>query len=99
MSKYHYLVPFFVTVILVSVFGFFFYMHVLQQLRLCMHNPLPWDDRYTLFIRHADFLLLVRLVVDGLPIMDTTTLFTLVDQWSPETHNLHLPCGEATVTL
>jgi hypothetical protein len=71
-----------ISVILVSIFIFFFYMQVLQQLRLCMHNPLLWDDRYILFIRHVDFLLLVRLVTGGLPIMDTTALFTLVDRWA-----------------
>jgi hypothetical protein len=31
--------------------------------------------------------------------MDNDALTTLVDRWRPETHSLHLPCGEMTITL
>jgi hypothetical protein len=68
-------------------------------LRIHTHSPLPWDDQYTLFIGRAGFLPLARLVNMESLIMDSATLSSLVDQWRPETHSFHLPCGEATVTL
>jgi hypothetical protein len=57
------------------------------------------DERYALFIRHAGFLLLARLLTGGLLMIDSTVLTTLVDQWRSETHMFHLPCGETTVMV
>jgi hypothetical protein len=71
----------------------------LHPLRIRTHNPLMWDERYEPFIRHAVFLPLARLVTDGLPMMDSAALMTLMDQWHPETHMLHLSCGVTTVML
>jgi hypothetical protein len=71
----------------------------LQPLRIHTHNPLTWDERYTLFIRRVGFLSLARLLIGGPPMMDSTTLMTLVFQWCLKTHTFHLPCGETTVTL
>jgi hypothetical protein len=62
-------------------------------------HPLTWDERYEPFIRRVGFLPLAQLVTSGLSMMDSTALMTLVDQWRPETHTFHLPCGETTVTL
>jgi hypothetical protein len=31
--------------------------------------------------------------------MDSAVLTALMDQWRPETHTFHLPCGETTVML
>jgi hypothetical protein len=58
-----------------------------------------WYERYVPFIRCAGFLSLARLVIGGLSMMYYATLTVLVDQWRPETHMFHLPCGETTVTL
>jgi hypothetical protein len=52
-----------------------------------------------LFIHHAGFLSLVRLINRGLPLMDAAVLTTLMDRWHPETHMFHLPSGEIIVTL
>jgi hypothetical protein len=45
------------------------------------------------------FLPLARLIIDGLSMMDSTALMTLVDWCYPETHMFHLSCGETMVTL
>jgi hypothetical protein len=34
-----------------------------------------------------------------MPLMDATTLMTLMDRWRPETHTIHLLSGEIMVTL
>jgi hypothetical protein len=57
------------------------------------------DEWYEPFICHAGFLSLARLFTYDLPLMDSTVLTALVDQWCLETHMFHLPCGKATVTL
>jgi hypothetical protein len=71
----------------------------LQPLRIRTHKPLTWDEWYASFIRCARFLSLARLLTGDLTVMDSTALMTLVDQWHPETHTFHLPCGETTVML
>jgi hypothetical protein len=73
--------------------------HRLQPLRICTHSPLMRDERYAPFIRHAGFLLLARLLTSGLPMIDSTALMALVDQWHSETHTFHLSCGETTVMV
>jgi hypothetical protein len=68
-------------------------------LRIYMHSPLSWDERYAPFIRRAGFLPLARIMSGHLSLMDSAVLMTLVDRWRPETHMFLLPCGEITVTL
>jgi hypothetical protein len=58
-----------------------------------------WYERYVTFIRHAGFLSLAHLVIGGLSMMYYAALTALVDQWRPETHMFHLPCGETTMML
>jgi hypothetical protein len=79
--------------------GLFHMLQYLSPLRIRTHSPLPWDDRYTEYIRRAGFLPLARLITVGLPMMDSSALTALVDRWRPETHTFHLPAGELTVTL
>jgi hypothetical protein len=81
----------------------FFYCCCVQQhlkpLRIRTHNPLMWDKRYELFICRAGLLPLAWLITRGMPLMDATTLMTLMDRWRPETHTIHLLSGEIMVTL
>jgi hypothetical protein len=63
------------------------------------HSLLTWDEWYTPFIRHAGFLLLARLITDGLSMMDFAALMALMHRWRPETHMFHLKCGKTIVTL
>ncbi|XP_066347865.1 serine/threonine-protein phosphatase 7 long form homolog [Miscanthus floridulus] len=58
-----------------------------------------WDECYTPYICHAGFLELVRIVNYDLPALDPALLTVAVDRWRPETHTLHLPCGEMTMTM
>jgi hypothetical protein len=51
------------------------------------------------FIRCVRFLPLARLVTDGLPLMNSIALTTLVDQWRSVPHTFHLLCGETMMTL
>jgi hypothetical protein len=74
-------------------------LQLLHPLMIHTHNPLLWDERYTPFIRCAGFLPLARLVTGSLPMMDSVTLTTLVDQCCPKTHTFHLSCGETTMML
>jgi hypothetical protein len=74
-------------------------LQVLKPLRPRTHTPLQWDDKYTPFIRRSGFLPLATLIKTGLLKMDNAALTALVDQWRPETHSFHLPCGEMTITL
>jgi hypothetical protein len=32
-------------------------------------------------------------------VFNARTITVMVDQWRPETHSFHLPCGKMTVTL
>jgi hypothetical protein len=59
---------------------YFLYMQMLQPFRIYMHNPLSWDEWYTLFIRRASFLPLAKLINIGLLIMKFAVLSTLVDR-------------------
>jgi hypothetical protein len=71
----------------------------LKPLRLPEHFPLPWDERYALYLARAGFLDIALVVVHGLPVMDDPLLSALVDRWRLETHSFHLPCGEMTVGM
>jgi hypothetical protein len=74
-------------------------IQLLHLLRICTHNPMMWDEWYSLFIRRMGFLPLARLIIGGLPMMDFAALMTPIDRRRPETHTFHLPCDETTVTL
>src|SRR6185436_10239246 len=50
-------------------------------------------------LREASLLTLSRLVEVGPIQLDRSLLTALVDRWRPETHTIHLPCGEMTPTL
>jgi hypothetical protein len=71
----------------------------LKPLRVREHFPLPWDERYALYLARAGFLDIALVVVHGLPMMDGPLLSALVDRWRPETHSFDLPCGEMIVSL
>nr|CCI55407.1 PH01B015M02.8 [Phyllostachys edulis] len=62
-------------------------------------HPLDWDERYVTHVRSAGLLALARIVINGLPRIDGSTLTALVDQWRPETHTFHLSSGEMAITL
>lgn len=60
---------------------------------------MPYDERYTPFLRRAQLLGVASIVARGMPTFNSAALTALVDRWRPETHTFHLPCGEMTVTL
>ncbi|WVZ92324.1 hypothetical protein U9M48_038399 [Paspalum notatum var. saurae] len=62
-------------------------------------HHLSWNERYAPYIQKAGMLDLARVVTSGLPPLDLALLTALVDRWRSETHTLHLPCGEMTITL
>uniref|UniRef100_K4AL80 Aminotransferase-like plant mobile domain-containing protein n=1 Tax=Setaria italica TaxID=4555 RepID=K4AL80_SETIT len=71
----------------------------LKPLRVQVHSPLRWDERYASYLQRAGFLDIAVQVVAGLPPMDGPLWTAMVDWWCLETHNFHLPCGEVTVTM
>jgi hypothetical protein len=75
------------------------FLQLLHPLRIRTHIPLMWHKCSTLFTRRAGFLPLARLIIDGLSMMYSAALTTLVDRWRPETHMFHLLCGETTVII
>ena len=54
-----------------------------------------------LFFRlsEAGLLTIGRLAESGSVKLDRSLLMALVDRWRPETHTIHLPCGEMSPTL
>ena len=50
-------------------------------------------------LRGSGLLTLCRLVEGGPIQLDRSLLTAFVDRWRPETHTLHLPCGEMTPML
>jgi hypothetical protein len=76
---------------------------VLKWLHLRCHEvhgkKMPYDERYTQYIKKTGLLPFVHLVSRSTPHMNPCAITTLGDQWRPETHSFHLPCGEMTVTL
>ena len=53
----------------------------LVPLRLCMHQPHRWDERYRPYIQHAGFLEIVRVFNTGLPILDPVVITAAVDRY------------------
>lgn len=76
---------------------------VLKWLHLRCHEvhgkKMPYDERYTQYIKKTGLLPFVHLVSRSTPHMNPCAITALVDRWRPETHSFHLPCGEMTVTL
>ena len=75
---------------------------MIPPLRMRCHGTtvnMEYDERYTLFYRRARLLGFVLKFKRKPPTLVHTALTDLVDQWRPETHIFHLPCGEMTVTL
>jgi hypothetical protein len=101
MIAFMYLTYFVIMLLRMGIIFLYYYCvpQCLHPLRIHMHSPLTWDERYMSFIWHAGLLPLDQLLTGGLPMMDLTALTTLVDRRRPETHMFHLPCGETTVTL
>jgi hypothetical protein len=83
----------------VVIIEFYCFSQDLKPLRVREHFPLPWDERYALYLARAGFLDIALVVVRGFPVMDDPLLSALVDRWHLETHSFHLPCGEMTVNL
>jgi hypothetical protein len=53
----------------------------LPHLKLRTHTrQLRWDERYTPYIRHASFLELLRVVREGLPLLNPALLSAAVDR-------------------
>ncbi|KAM0902127.1 hypothetical protein ACQ4PT_019507 [Festuca glaucescens] len=76
---------------------------VFKWLHLRCHEvhgkKMPYDERYTQYIKKTGLLPFIHLVSRSMPYMNPCAITALVDRWRPETHSFHLPCGEMTVTL
>ena len=62
-------------------------------------KKMPYDERYTRYIKKIGLLPFVQLVSRSTPPINPCAITALVDRLRPETHSFHLPCGEMTVTL
>ena len=90
----------------VSNGNFFCILQNLGPLKLRCHSAgsigkfaIPYDDRYTPYIKTLGLLPFISLVSRGSPNLNAAAITALVDRWRPETHSFHLRTGEMTVTL
>lgn len=78
-------------------------LQFLQPLKIRSHGVscgvMPYDERYTPYIRQTRLLPFIQLVSRSTPNLNAATITVLVDWWRMDTHNFHLWTGEMTMTL
>jgi hypothetical protein len=71
-------------------------------LRIRSHDGstvMVFNERCVPLLHHANLLPTAEIVRCGMSVFNARTITVMVDQWRPETHSFHLPCGKMTVTL